>query len=318
MLIVCPTCATSYEVQVASLGDTGRSVRCVRCRTVWFASPPMREEAHADAAAAEAAAGFAQADPAGAGGGEPDSAAAQAGEPAVTETDWGLPDSHEPAGDSADADAEPVEQVLAAEEAPPLAPADPVDPATIEADFAPATARSGHKGPRRLRAGIRRGVQTSARSLGQARLDVRKLGLPGLIVLMVGVVAAIIAWRVDIVRVMPQTASFYAMLGFKVNLPGLTFADVKLTKDTQDAMPVLAIEGTIRNTSRKVLEVPRLRFAVRNEGGEIYAWTALPDRPILAPGQSESFRTRLASPPAGGREVFVRFFDRRDLAGASD
>ena len=38
MLIVCPNCATSYQVEPSSLGATGRSVRCVRCKKVWFAS----------------------------------------------------------------------------------------------------------------------------------------------------------------------------------------------------------------------------------------------------------------------------------------
>src|SRR5271169_6294669 len=37
MLIVCPNCATSYDVDVASLRPNGRKVRCVRCRTVWQA-----------------------------------------------------------------------------------------------------------------------------------------------------------------------------------------------------------------------------------------------------------------------------------------
>lgn len=37
MLIVCPTCATSYDVEPASLGANGRQVRCVRCRSVWLA-----------------------------------------------------------------------------------------------------------------------------------------------------------------------------------------------------------------------------------------------------------------------------------------
>src|SRR5262245_51767141 len=36
MLIACPTCATSYRVEPSSAGATGRSVRCVRCRAVWF------------------------------------------------------------------------------------------------------------------------------------------------------------------------------------------------------------------------------------------------------------------------------------------
>src|SRR5579862_2549220 len=39
MLIVCPTCATSYDVELASLEPNGRQVRCVRCRTVWRAAP---------------------------------------------------------------------------------------------------------------------------------------------------------------------------------------------------------------------------------------------------------------------------------------
>src|SRR5207302_227486 len=37
MLIVCPNCATSYSLESSSLGSAGRSVRCARCRTVWFA-----------------------------------------------------------------------------------------------------------------------------------------------------------------------------------------------------------------------------------------------------------------------------------------
>jgi len=59
-------------------------------------------------------------------------------------------------------------------------------------------------------------------------------------------------------------------------------------------------------------------FAVRDEGGkEVYTWTAMPSRTSLAPGETLAFRSRLASPPAEGRDVSVRFFTRRDaLAGA--
>ena len=55
MLIVCPNCASSYEVQPGNIGPAGRSVRCARCRMVWFAAapsaPPMARDAQADAAA---------------------------------------------------------------------------------------------------------------------------------------------------------------------------------------------------------------------------------------------------------------------------
>jgi predicted Zn finger-like uncharacterized protein len=38
MQIVCPNCATAYGVEPGSVGPTGRSVRCARCRMVWFAA----------------------------------------------------------------------------------------------------------------------------------------------------------------------------------------------------------------------------------------------------------------------------------------
>src|SRR5262245_9346052 len=40
MLIACPNCDTSYDLEASSLGRAGRSVRCVRCRHVWFAANP--------------------------------------------------------------------------------------------------------------------------------------------------------------------------------------------------------------------------------------------------------------------------------------
>ena len=40
MLIVCPDCSTSYQVEAASLGESGRSVRCAHCQTEWFAEAP--------------------------------------------------------------------------------------------------------------------------------------------------------------------------------------------------------------------------------------------------------------------------------------
>ena len=56
MLIVCPTCATTYQIAPAALGE-GRNVRCAQCKNAWFATPePEFEEAVAAPAAAGAAA----------------------------------------------------------------------------------------------------------------------------------------------------------------------------------------------------------------------------------------------------------------------
>ncbi len=63
---------------------------------------------------------------------------------------------------------------------------------------------------------------------------------------------------------LPQTASLYAAIGLPVNLRGLTFADVTTATETHDGVPVLVVEGTIVSASPRIVEVPRLRFSVRN------------------------------------------------------
>src|SRR5215475_1536840 len=39
MHIVCPHCTTSYAINLATLGEAGRTVRCARCKEVWVARP---------------------------------------------------------------------------------------------------------------------------------------------------------------------------------------------------------------------------------------------------------------------------------------
>ena len=56
MLIVCPNCSTSYTIEPGSLGSAGRSVRCARCKTTWFAdASPAEVTALADGAIDESA-----------------------------------------------------------------------------------------------------------------------------------------------------------------------------------------------------------------------------------------------------------------------
>jgi predicted Zn finger-like uncharacterized protein len=47
MLIVCPHCASTYDIEMAALGGKGRPVRCGVCRTLWFAVPDEPEESPA-------------------------------------------------------------------------------------------------------------------------------------------------------------------------------------------------------------------------------------------------------------------------------
>jgi len=126
---------------------------------------------------------------------------------------------------------------------------------------------------------------------------------------------SLIVWSADVVRAMPQTAAFFRMTGMGVNLRGLAFEDLKISTETVNNKPVLLIEGAIVDVTRKTVEIPRLRFIVRDaKGADIYAWNAVLEQPALNPGEKAWFKTRLASPPAEGREIAVRFFHKLDIA----
>ncbi|HEY6256429.1 MAG TPA: zinc-ribbon domain-containing protein [Xanthobacteraceae bacterium] len=309
MLIVCPNCTTSYHVDPSAVGPTGRSVRCVRCRTVWFAAntADLAEIAasHRADMAQFAAGGPSDALPPdgwpedlaapGQTGGEasdPNEAAFGADAPAMTAAD-----SANPADDALSGPPMPVV------ESPALAPieheavAEPVQAEDIESVAA-------------------------RRALEQARK--RRFGLPltALPTMILGLVLidlGLLAWRAEIVRILPQTAAFYGAIGLPVNVRGLVITDVTTATQTQEGVPVLLVQGRIVSATKRFVEIPRLRFAVRNEvGNEIYTWTALPSRSLLGPGETLAFQSRLASPPPETRDVQVRFFNRRDLGVSSE
>ncbi len=142
------------------------------------------------------------------------------------------------------------------------------------------------------------------------------VGLPTACAAMGALLLALVIWRGDVVRLLPQTATFYKLVGLEVNLRGLAFKDIKITNEMVEGKPVLVIEGAIVGATGRPVELPRLRFSVRDEqGAEIYAWNAVLEQTVLKPGERAFFKSRLASPPPEGRNIDVRFFNKRDLTG---
>ena len=130
--------------------------------------------------------------------------------------------------------------------------------------------------------------------------------------------AIIVGWRGDFVRALPQTASFYALIGLPVNIRGLDFDGLGTTTEQHEGVPILVVGGDIVNDTGKTVTVPHLRFAVRNAARqEIYSWTAIPPQPLLPPGEAVAFHTRLASPPPDSHDVLVRFVNRNDILAGS-
>ena len=169
--------------------------------------------------------------------------------------------------------------------------------------------------------------RTTSRSRRKAKVEARSLNMPRqrfiprwpLSNLHSGIVALalldifLVGWRTDIVRKLPQTASFYALTGLPVNLRGLAFENITTSAVRDEGTPVLVVEGNVVNDTRKNLRVPQIRFVVRDAAAqEIYSWTASAARTSLPPGQAATFRARLASPPPGAHDLVLRFVGRCD------
>jgi predicted Zn finger-like uncharacterized protein len=282
MQIVCPHCSTSYGIDSAKLGEAGRSVRCSRCKEVWLA---RREDAVEFVHQTPAMAGANQQDA------EQDASAeweAMAREEDEANNDGPHVESPSIAGDwqgSADWQAEARDDPYGAEDARP------------------------GRFP-----WLNKFMKPKAINRAPPRKPPFSLAIA--CAAMGALVLAVVIWRADMVRLLPQTAAFYKLVGLEVNLRGLRFRDVRVTAETVEGTPMLVIEGAITDDSNKPVELPRLRFSIRDaDGAEIYAWNTVLEQSFLRPGEKAEFKSRLASPPPGGRNVDVRFFSKRDLTG---
>jgi hypothetical protein len=109
----------------------------------------------------------------------------------------------------------------------------------------------------------------------------------------------------------------YAGVGLPVNLRGLSIAKVHVTVAQQTEGPgELLITGEIENLRDTNTSVPDLHLALRGEDGrEIYVWTAKGPKVSLNARERVPFRARLAAPPAGVRDVLVKFDAPGDKGG---
>lgn len=292
MHIVCPHCTTSYAIKLASLGPNGRTVRCSRCKETWVAyADDAIEEASVPAMAA----------------------ASQSEDQSDLSEQWNSYAKDDGVSDTPVVDSPSIASDWPADDAKEIEDEWTAAAWAAEEEVAGAQHQSWFRS-----LFSRRGARVSRPVAGAAPQKSHYFGLSTACAAMGALVLALIVWRGDMVRLLPQTAAFYKLVGFDVNLRGLAFKDVKLSSETVDGKQVLVIEGVIVGEGKKPLDVPRLRFAVRDaQGAEIYAWNTVLEQTVLRPGERAFFRSRLASPPPEGRNIDVRFFNRRDIAGGS-
>ncbi len=286
MHIICPHCSTSYGIKLESLGAAGRNVRCARCKEVWLARPEDAVEfAHQTAATAQGDQETAERD----GSAEWETSAREKGEAPHVDSPsiaGGWPYSDHGQDSMSDGD---------------WSSTSPND-------------SEGEDSTRSGRARWLSGLLKRQTRRGEPRKP--SISMTIACAAMGALALAVVIWRAEMVRLMPQTAAFYKLVGLDVNVRGLRFKDVKVTTETVEGTAMLVIEGAITGESNKPVELPRLRFSIRDaQGSEVYAWNAVLEQTIVRPGEKVVFKSRLASPPPAGRNVDLRFFSKRDLTG---
>jgi len=302
MLITCPNCSTSYAVESASLGADGRTVRCARCKSTWFASasnnaPEMTAVGDGSVEGAEAQESI--------GVLRPDHRTAHTdddAEPAQEAADAAQPMAPAVQSDPMPASVETAaSDPVAITDAPSVVPS--IDPPSSDASPAADADEIENFTARRKRLQARR---------SQARRSSRWTAI---ILVLFAFNVALIGARSEVVRFFPQTASLFSAVGLPVNLRNLKFENMRISKEAQEGLSSLVIEGTIVSVTNRPTEVPRLRFSARDAAGqEVYTWTALPGRSILGPGEKMDFRSRFVSPPDNAVDVMVRFASAQDAA----
>lgn len=262
MLIVCPSCASRYELDGAKLGPDGRKVRCASCQTLWHVVP------------------------------EPDFPAM----PSAEETQALLNAELEQA-----AAIEAEVSALAAEQA--------VEQAVEPPEEAPGRGKRGAGRASRKASGKGKGKKPRLQAVSlPAALSLAGLALLG-----------VLLWqRERAVRAAPQLASAFEMLGLPVNVRGLKLSSIESGLVEDLAGRFLVVEGDVTNVTKGNARVPSIEVAVKDAAGQtLYSWKTDPPRSELEPSELMRFRARLASPPATGQSVLVRFAGGGPSAAAS-
>lgn len=154
--------------------------------------------------------------------------------------------------------------------------------------------------PRRTAASSRRPVRTEGRS--------GVLVWAGVAALAVALIAGVLIFREQVVRLWPGSSGAYAALGFDVRGAGLVLEQVQVKPAFLAGRPVLAVTGSIRNVRDVPVEAPPVRLTLLNRAGQpVAAKIARPADASIPAGAKRHFSVTLLDPPATARELEVRF-----------
>jgi predicted Zn finger-like uncharacterized protein len=126
--------------------------------------------------------------------------------------------------------------------------------------------------------------------------------------LLIGVVMTAIAYRTDIVRAWPKSASAFAAIGKPANLYGIDIRGIQVRAGVDIKGPRVIVAGVLASVSRKPEAVAYLKVSlVDTKGVEKLSWMVDPGVEMLAPGKTHIFETARSNPIRGELKAVVTF-----------
>lgn len=181
-------------------------------------------------------------------------------------------------------------------------------PAYIDPET-PVSALPGEELPKHFRA--RADTERKVRAAAATGVIWAGLGAALLVLLAIAFV-----FRVDVVRIWPQAASAYALVGQPVNSLGLVIEGVRFEPSLQEGHAALSISGMIRNIEEKPVVTPPLRISLLDEQGKVIATKiARPADARIPPGQTRHFAIAMLDPSPLARTLEVAFAPPEPVKG---
>jgi len=112
------------------------------------------------------------------------------------------------------------------------------------------------------------------------------------------ILAGLVAFRGEVVKRWPQSASTYAAIGMPVNRFGLEFLDTEAERFFDGTTPILEVRGAVQNISGQTAKAPMVRVILLDDQGEEVAEAFAPITPSSIPADSTAiFAARVENPP---------------------
>lgn len=125
-------------------------------------------------------------------------------------------------------------------------------------------------------------------------------------------IALVTAWffRAQIVERFPAAAGIYEALGVEANANGLEIFEIEVARGDNEGVPVVFVNGKVKNTDLRVREIPMIELSFVNANKEVLAqWVVEPPRNKLNPGGSLNFSSQYPNPPVDAPSLIASFVD---------